>query len=63
MYHCIGDAFCFYTEIYQADYEQWGRNISNIRRAKYQKLNDSRPALQLSLPNPLNPDVKLRMKM
>ena len=37
--------------------------VSNIRRAKSQYLNASRLIWQLSLPNPLKPDVKLRMKM
>ena len=37
--------------------------ISNISRTKYQNLNDSRLILQLSLPNPLKPDVKSWMEM
>ena len=37
--------------------------ISSISRTKFQNLNDSRLVLQLSLPNPLKPDVKSRMKM
>ena len=36
---------------------------SNIRDTKSQKLNISRLVLQLSLPNPLKPGVKSRMKM
>ena len=39
------------------------RQVSNIRRTKYQHLKDSRTVLRLSLPNPLKPDVKSRMKM
>ena len=39
------------------------RKISNIRCTKYQNINDSRIILQLSLSNPLNAGVKLRMKM
>ena len=39
------------------------RQASNIRRIKSQNLNVSRLALQLSLPNPLNPGVKSGMKM
>ena len=39
------------------------RKVSNIRCTKSQNLNASRPTLQLSLPNPLKPGVKLRMKM
>ena len=39
------------------------RKISNIRRTKSPNLNVSRLVVQLSLPNPLKPDVKLRMKM
>ena len=36
---------------------------SNISHTKSQNLNDSHLVLQLSLLNPLKPDVKLRMKM
>ena len=39
------------------------RQVSNIKRTKSQHLKDSRTALRLSLPNPLKPDVKSRMKM
>ena len=39
------------------------RKVSNIRRTKSPNLNVSRLALLLSLPNPLKPGVKLRMKM
>ena len=39
------------------------RNVSNIRRTKYQNLTVSRLILQLPLPNPLKPGVKLRIKM
>ena len=39
------------------------RQVSNIRSTKSQYFNDSRTVLQLSLPNPLKPDVKSRMKM
>ena len=39
------------------------RKISNIRRIKSQNFNDSRIALQLSLPNLLKPGVKSRWKM
>ena len=39
------------------------RQVSNIRRTKSQHLKDSRVVLRLSLPNPLKPDVKSRMKM
>ena len=38
-------------------------NKTNINRTKSKKLNDSRLVLQLSLPNPLKPRVKSRMKM
>ena len=37
--------------------------ISNISRTKSQNLNDSHLVLQSSLPNPLRPGVKSRMKM
>ena len=39
------------------------RKASNIRRTKSQNLNASRLILQLYLPNPLKPGVKLRIKM
>ena len=39
------------------------RQVSNIRRTKFQQLKDYRTVLRLSLPNPLKPDVKSRMKM
>ena len=39
------------------------RKVSNIRRTKSQNLNASRLILELSLPIPLKPGVKLRMKM
>ena len=37
--------------------------VYNIRRTKYQHLQDFRTASRLPLPNPLKPDVKSRMKM
>ena len=37
--------------------------VYNLSRTKFQNLNDSRPVLQLSLPNLLKPCVKSRMKM
>ena len=37
--------------------------IFNIRSAKFQNLNVSRLVFWLSLPNPLNPGIKSRMKM
>ena len=37
--------------------------ISNISRTKSQNLNDPRLVLQFSLPIPLKPGVKSRMKM
>ena len=39
------------------------RKIFNITRTKSPNLNVSRLVLQLSLPNPMKPDVKSRMKM
>ena len=39
------------------------RQVSNIRRTKSQHIKDCRTVLRLSLPNPLKPDVKSRMKM
>ena len=39
------------------------RKTSSISRTKYQNLNASCFLLQWSLPNPLKPGVKLRMKM
>ena len=39
------------------------REISNIRRTKSPNLTVSHFVLQLSLPNPMKPGVKSRMKM
>ena len=39
------------------------RKTSSKNRTKSQNLNVSHFVLQLSLPNPLKPNVKLRMKM
>ena len=39
------------------------RQVSNLRRTKSRHFKDSRTVLRLSLPNPLKPDVKSRMKM
>ena len=39
------------------------RQVSNISCTKSQNLKDSRTGLRLSLPSPLKPDVKSRMKM
>ena len=39
------------------------REVSNIRRTESPNINISCLVLQLSQPNPLKPDVKLRMKM
>ena len=47
-----------YTHMYQ-EYCK----VFNIRRTKYQNLNDSCLVLQLSVPNPLKPSVKSIMKM
>ena len=42
---------------------KWYCQTSNISHTKSQHLNVSRLILQLSLPNPLQPGVKSRMKM
>ena len=39
------------------------RQTANVSHTKYQHLNVSRLLLQLSLPNPVKPSVKSRMKM
>ena len=39
------------------------RQFSNIRRTQFQNIIVSPVVLQLSLPNPLKPGGKLRMKM
>ena len=39
------------------------RQVSNIRRTKFQHLKNSRTVLRLSMPNPFKHDVKSRMKM
>ena len=51
--------------IYVSSLEQENkyRQISNISCTKFKNLYVSRPILQLSLPNPLKPGVKWRMKM
>ena len=49
--------------IFYGIYWQTYRKISNIRRTKSQTLNVSRLVLQLSLPNPMKPGVKSKMKM
>ena len=49
-------------ESYYINYSQY-RQFSNIRRTQSPNINVSRLVLQLSLPNPLKPGVKLRMKM
>ena len=48
------DTVVIYINIY--------REVSNISRTKSEHLKDSRSVLLLSLPNPLKPDVKSRMK-
>ena len=48
-----------YDMVFYVDY----RKVSNIRRTESQYLNDSHLVLQSSLPNPMKPGVKLRMKM
>ena len=61
--------FITWTNIYKilqeqnSDKERIYRKISNIRHTNPQNVNDSRLVLQLSLPNPLKPGVKSRMKM
>ena len=45
------------------DLEQYYRKVSNMRRTKYQNLNDSRLILQLYVPKPLKPSVKSIMQM
>ena len=39
------------------------RQVYTIRRTKFQHLKDYFTVLRLSLPSPLKPDVKSRMKM
>ena len=36
---------------------------SNMKHTQFQNINSSRLVLQLSVPNPLKPNVKSRMKM
>ena len=57
------DECCWLIPINSIDNEHAYRQVSNIRRTKFQHLKDYRTVLRLSLPNPLNPDVKSRMKM
>ena len=70
--HCLS---CIYTSWYrpglslhkhgnqQNCYYVNYHKISNIRRTESQHLNDSHLVLQLSVPNPLKPGAKPRMKM
>ena len=51
------------SEILEINLETSYSKISTTNRNKSQNLNDSRLVWQLSLPNPLNPGVKSRMKM
>ena len=51
------------SETMMAWFTETYRQFSNIRRTQSQNIYVSRVVLQLSLPNPLKPDVKLRMKM
>ena len=43
--------------------ETFQSQFSNTRRTQSQNITVSRPVLLLSLPNPLKPGVKLRMKI
>ena len=55
-----------YTEVLYRlpfDIKKAYRQVSYIKSTKSPHLNDSRTALRLSLPSPLKPDVKSRMKM
>ena len=52
-------SWCLPQDITMAHYRQ----VSNISHTKSQHINGSRLVLQLSLPNPLKPGVKSRMKM
>ena len=54
--HSLYNGIIIFTRI---DY----RKFSNIRRTQSQNINVSCLVLQLSLPNPLKPGVKFRMKM
>ena len=52
-----------FTEVCSQGSNWQYRQFSNIRHTQTQNTNVSRLALLLSLPNPLKPCVKLRMKM
>ena len=54
-YGCLNAAPLWYYFMY--------RQVSNIRLTIFQHLKDYRTDLQLSLSNPLKPDVKSRMKL
>ena len=61
----IRRSWCYNERTYSV-FTIWRENhiqISNISRARSQTLNVFRLGLQLSLPNPLKPGVKSRMKM
>ena len=57
----VGEGSCCHTMcwFWQSNYRQ----VSNISGTKSQHSSDSRNVLRLSLPNPLKPVVKSRMKM
>ena len=50
------------VSLFEISYSKYSQ-VSNIRRTKSQHLKDSRTVLRLSLPNPLKPYAKSRMKM
>ena len=65
--HFIDDCW-MYSQLYDAEMQfrhsqTTCRQVSNIRRTTTQHLKDSPTVLQLSLQNPLKPNVKSRMKM
>ena len=59
------DTHCKEMTIFSWESLHWWDTVKslNIRCTKSQHLKDSRTVLRLSLPNPLKPDVKSRMKM
>ena len=59
----LHDPMLIHSPMYLHDTGCIYRKISNIRRIKSQNLNVCRLVLQLSLPNPMKPGVKSRMKM
>ena len=61
--HNVSNTSTVWFNYFSKNKKKCYRKISNIRRTKSPSLNVSCLVLQLSLPNPMKPSVKSRMKM